>query len=51
MHHLLEPPPPGQAAGLSLSPHSPVEEGPVQGPGGEDGYPQDGDGALPGRDF
>jgi hypothetical protein len=27
-----------------------MEEGSVQGPRGEEGYPQDGDGALLGRD-
>jgi hypothetical protein len=47
----LEPSPPGQAAELSALLHTSVEEGSVQGPGGEEGYPQNGDGALPGRDL
>jgi hypothetical protein len=46
----LEPSPPRQAVELSASPHTPTEEGSVQGPRGEEGYPQDGDGALLGRD-
>jgi hypothetical protein len=39
------------SCGLSVPPHSPVEEGSVQGPRDEEGYPQDGDGALPGPDL
>jgi hypothetical protein len=46
----LEPPPLGEAAGLSIPPYTPTEEGSVQGLRGEKGYPQDGDGALPGHD-
>jgi hypothetical protein len=46
----LEPPPPGQATGFHRLPHTPAEEGSVQDPGGEKGYPQDGDGALLGHD-
>jgi hypothetical protein len=50
-HHLLEPPPLGQATGLSLMPDSLVEEGTVQGPRGEERYSKDGDGVLPGCDL
>jgi hypothetical protein len=50
-HHHMEPPPPGQAVGLSMLPHTSVEEGSVHGSGGDEGYPQDGDGAAPGRDL
>jgi hypothetical protein len=47
----LEPSPPGQAVELSALPHPSVEEGLVQGPRGEEGSLQDGDGALPGCDL
>jgi hypothetical protein len=47
----LEPLPIGQATELYTLPHISVEEGSVQSPGGEEGYPQDGDGTLAGHDL
>jgi hypothetical protein len=47
----LELPPLGQAARLSIPPHTPAEEGSVHGLGSEEGYPQDGDGKLLGHDL
>jgi hypothetical protein len=45
------PPQLGQPAGLTIWPHTPAEEGSVQGLRSEEGYLQDGDGSLPRRDL